>query len=173
MHWKVMSSQCASNNPAQDRCDRADRRGGASGFSLIEVLVAFVVASVMALTFIASQQSAFDMAERYATSWERMNFVATFFAEREKPSLEPTGDAWIPYPDRELTQWQVQVGEDLKVPGYERRRLQGEDLKVPGYERRRLQGEDDWLPPIIRPVTLRASVRGEATEWGWYLVEER
>ena len=120
--------------------------------------MAFVVASVMALTFIGSQMSAFDMADRYAASWERMNLVATLLAERSKSSLEPAEDVWIPSSDFPDAQWLVEEGDLLRVSDYAY-------IRVPA--------GTDWQPPRIWPVTLRVSLRGDVTEWEWYRVAPR
>jgi prepilin-type N-terminal cleavage/methylation domain-containing protein len=63
-----------------------------SGFTLLEVLVALVVAAILSLALTAAQQRAFDLAQMAADRSRAMDLAVTVMAEARLGSMNlPTG----------------------------------------------------------------------------------
>ncbi|MDY7000885.1 MAG: prepilin-type N-terminal cleavage/methylation domain-containing protein [Thermodesulfobacteriota bacterium] len=66
-----------------------------NGFSLLEVLVALTVASILAIGLITAQNRAFYLARDCEDRWENLNLSARFLAERYPDALKTPTGGWV------------------------------------------------------------------------------
>jgi len=66
-----------------------------NGFSLLEVLVALTVASILALGLITAQNRAFYLIRDCKDRWENLNLSACILAERYPNALKTPTGGWV------------------------------------------------------------------------------
>ncbi|WP_291319820.1 prepilin-type N-terminal cleavage/methylation domain-containing protein [Desulfonatronospira sp.] len=89
-----------------------------AGFSLVELLVALVVGSLMAYALLNAQQYSLFLAADHKKSWESLNLTQKLLAEQGQDELSRPRGIWMEFPDAPGARWRtVQSGEfgDLLV----------------------------------------------------------
>ncbi len=66
-----------------------------NGFSLLEVLVALTVASILALGLITAQNRTFYLVRDYKDRWKNLNLSAWILAERYPKALKTPTGGWV------------------------------------------------------------------------------
>ena len=66
-----------------------------NGFSLLEVLVALTVASILAIGLITAQNRAFYLVRDCKDRWENLNLSAWVLAERYPNALKTPTGGWV------------------------------------------------------------------------------
>lgn len=77
------------------------------GFTLIEVIVALMVAGVLCSAFLGSQAQNIFFIDHAALNWEQVNFAQQLLTEHDQATLSATMD-WVPDPDDGRREWMVE-----------------------------------------------------------------
>lgn len=129
-----------------------------AGFSMVEVLVAFLVAAILSLAFVAVQRQAADMSANSRTSWDLINFSQEYLLERpfaEHTSKTVSQTSWVLWPDWEDGEAHYtaqRLSEPLKP---------GEDMQ--DYERYFV--DEGWTGTGL--WRLQTRIKGQILTWEW------
>ncbi|NJB68651.1 prepilin-type N-terminal cleavage/methylation domain-containing protein [Desulfobaculum xiamenense] len=83
-----------------------------NGFSLLEVLVALMVAATLSLGLMSAQSSIIHLADRSAGIWANLNFATTMLAEDYPARLRMATSGFADRDGNRDTQWKLdRVGE--------------------------------------------------------------
>lgn len=141
------------------------------GFSLIEVIVALTVASILLLAYLGGQRSGLSMVEATATTWEQINYAESFLLTRSFETQTTAGDSWLPWPDIEGAEWRLEREEPQIVFVREIDFTRGFDEDGTSQETDDQQPEDagETASPIELPDTyiLRTRLNGAVLDWPW------
>ncbi|MBG0775563.1 MAG: hypothetical protein H0S85_03920 [Desulfovibrionaceae bacterium] len=127
---------------------------GASGFTVIEVLVAFSVAAILSLTFLSVQHRAVEVASEYATSWQEINTAEEYFARRPFQETRRESPGWV--------EWEEDRSVRLRVDSDSLARL-----TVPVDERLAGVIDGGWTMRESLQFTVRLERDGHESAWEW------
>jgi prepilin-type N-terminal cleavage/methylation domain-containing protein len=77
------------------------------GFSLVEVIVALMVAGILTLSLIGGQRRQADMVSSILTSWRHVNLAQEFLAQRPPATIQMSSSSWLPWPEADGAQWRL------------------------------------------------------------------
>lgn len=69
-----------------------------NGFSLIEIIVALVIAAVLSISFLGVQRQSALMAQSSRDSWEVLNLSQDILGHKYPDRLNVVSSGWVPWP---------------------------------------------------------------------------
>ncbi len=148
--------------------NRLNRRP-AQGFSLVEIMVALVVASILALTLIGAQRQSLNLASSALAVWEHLNFSQELMLEKPPKEQDVATPGWMLWPDREDAQWRfVQEEEGVQ---FEHNIDFVHDFEGLAKQRQDMQDMLEKLQeasPEVKKEYFQTKVQGTTMSWEWY-----
>lgn len=78
-----------------------------AGFSLVELIVALMVASLMAYALLSAGQYSLSLVTYDKQAWENLNFTQELLATQGIDRLSRTSEAWIASPEYPDARWRT------------------------------------------------------------------
>lgn len=130
----------------------------------MEALIALTVAAVLSMSFLGSQKRDMDLASGTSITWEHVNFYQEFLAQRSLDRPGEISETWMPWPNREETEWRFTKEEKPFefVRSIEFARDFGQNLDTEALQ----DIPEDELPTTTR-YTLETRLQGKTMIWEW------
>ncbi len=141
----------SSADPGQQR---------ALGFTLIEIMVAMVVAATLTIGFLSAQTNDARLVERVTSTGDQLNMLAQILVDKNLAQEFEPSPGWSETEEDEERKWKLEKEETECYPAFE--------LGDPRAEK--LASESRFLK--LQVYTILTDVRGNIQPWIWYKLEE-